>query len=112
VRFADDFIITGSSQQILNDEVKPSVKAFLKERGLELSEEKTRLTHIETGFDFLGQNIRKCDGKLLIKPAAKNVKAFLKKVRSISKTNKTATVGHLTLQLNQVIQGWPTIIVT
>jgi hypothetical protein len=106
VRFADDFIITGSSQQLLNDEVKPLVKASLKERGLELSEEKTRIAHIETGFDFLGQNIRKYDGKLLIKPEAKNVQASLKKVRSIIKTNKTATAGHLILQLNPVIQGW------
>jgi RNA-directed DNA polymerase len=106
VRFADDFIITGSSQQLLNDEVKPLVKAFLKERGLELSEEKTCITHIETGFDFLGQNIRKYNGKPLTKPSTKNVKAFLKKVRSIIKTNKAASAGHLILQLNPVIQGW------
>jgi RNA-directed DNA polymerase len=50
------------------------VEQFLRERGLELSPEKTRMTHIEDGFDFLGQHVRKYGGKLLIKPARKNVK--------------------------------------
>ena len=77
VRYADDFIITGTSQELLEKEVKPCVEAFLAERGLELSQEKTKITHISEGFDFLGQNVRKYDGKLLIKPSAKNVKAFL-----------------------------------
>jgi RNA-directed DNA polymerase len=106
VRFADDFIVTGSSRAVLNDEVRPLVQAFLHERGLTLSENKTRITHIEQGFDFLGQNIRKYRGKLLIKPSAKNVQAFLGKVRSIIKANKTAKAGHLILQLNPVIRGW------
>ena len=106
VRYADDFIVTGSSRAVLNDEVMPLVQAFLHERGLTLSENKTRITHIEQGFDFLGQNIRKYRGKLLIKPSAKNVQAFLGKVRSIIKANKTAKAGHLILQLNPVIRGW------
>ena len=106
VRFADDFIITGSNQQLLNEEIKPLVKAFLQERGLELSENKTHITHIETGFDFLGKNIRKYGHKLLIKPSAKNVKAFLTKVRTIIKANKGTTTGKLILQLNPVIRGW------
>ncbi len=67
VRYADDFIITGSSKQLLEDEVKPLAEAFLAERGLQLSPTKTNITHISKGFDFLGQNIRKYDGKLLIK---------------------------------------------
>jgi RNA-directed DNA polymerase len=54
VRYADDFIITGSSYELLEHEVKPLVEQFLGQRGLELSPEKTRITHIENGFDFLG----------------------------------------------------------
>ena len=54
VRYADDFIITGTSQVLLKDEVQPLVEHFLRERGLELSHEKTRITHIKNGFDFLG----------------------------------------------------------
>lgn len=106
VRYADDFIITGSSKELLEKEVKPLVEDFLKHRGLELSQEKTRITHIEEGFDFLGQNIRKYDGKLLIKPAKKNVKAFLTKVREIVKTHKTARQADLIKMLNPVIRGW------
>ena len=55
---------------------------FLKERGLELSHEKTQITHVEEGFDFLGQNVRRyrC-GKVLTKPSAANVKTFLTKIR-------------------------------
>jgi len=56
---------------------KPCVEAFLAERGLELSKEKTKITHISEGFDFLGQNVRKYGGKLLIKPSVKNVKSVL-----------------------------------
>lgn len=81
VRYADDFIITGNSKELLEQKVKPCVEAFLAERGLELSQEKTRITHISEGFDFLGQNVRKYDGKLLIKPSVRNVKAFLDNVR-------------------------------
>jgi len=52
-RFADDFIITGKSQELLENEVKPLITVYLKERGLQLSEGKTRITHINEGFDFL-----------------------------------------------------------
>src|ERR1700730_5415765 len=81
VRYADDFIITGTSQELLEREVKPCVESFLAERGLELSQEKTNITHFSEGFDFLGQNVRKYGDKLLIKPSAKNVKSFLDKIR-------------------------------
>ena len=70
VRYADDFLITGISKELLRDQVQPLVAHFLKERGLELSHEKTQITHIEDGFDFLGQNVRRyrC-GKVLTKPS-------------------------------------------
>ena len=71
--FTLDFIITGMTQAVLADEVKPLVRQFLKERGLELAEEKTRIVHIDNGFDFLGFNFRKYHGKLLITPAKANI---------------------------------------
>ena len=107
VRFADDFIITGSSKELLEVEVIPLVEKFLKERGLELSLEKTRITHIKDGFDFLGQYVRKYnDGKTIIKPSRKNVSSFLAKIRGIIKKNKQARPGHLIAQFNPVIRGW------
>lgn len=53
VRYADDFVVTGASKEIL-EEAKSIIEEFLKERGLSLSEEKTKIVHIEEGFDFLG----------------------------------------------------------
>jgi RNA-directed DNA polymerase len=50
IRFADDFIITGRSPELLEREVKPLVAEFLRERGLTLSEEKTRITAIEASW--------------------------------------------------------------
>ena len=106
VRYADDFIITGSSKELLEKEVKPCVEAFLAERGLQLSQEKTKITHISEGFDFLGQNVRKYDGKLLIKPSAKNVKAFLDSVRETIRVNRSAKQETLINLLNPKIRGW------
>ena len=82
VRYADDFLITGTSKGLLRDQVQPLVTQFLKERGLELSHEKTQITHVEEGFDFLGQNVRRyrC-GKVLTKPSSQNVKTFLSKIK-------------------------------
>ncbi|PNE59859.1 maturase [Paraburkholderia fungorum] len=105
-RYADDFVVTGVSKEILEQNVLPAIKQFLIVRGLELSDEKTRVTHIADGFDFLGQNVRKYGGKLLIKPANKSAKALLEKVREIVKQNRSATQTNLILQLNPVIRGW------
>lgn len=106
VRYADDFVITARSKELLEDEVKPLVTRFLRERGLELSEDKTRITHIDEGFDFLGWNIRKYDGKLLIKPSRKNVKAVKGKIREIMRANRQCRTENLIKLLNPVIQGW------
>jgi len=108
VRFADDLIVTGASRDLLENEIAPSMEEFLTKRGLELSVEKSRITHIDDGFDFLGQNIRKYNGKLLIKPSRKNVKAFLNKVRQIIRTSGTMSAGQLINQLNPLIRGWAT----
>jgi RNA-directed DNA polymerase len=106
VRYADDFIITGASKEVLEMRVKPAIIAFLKERGLELSEEKTHITHIDDGFDFLGFNVRKYAGKLLIKPAKSAVKRLLDKIRELIKANIAATTEQLIRQLNNKLRGW------
>jgi RNA-directed DNA polymerase len=106
VRFADDFIVTGASKEVLETQVKPLIEDFLRERGLVLSPEKTVITHIEDGFDFLGQHVRKYHGTLLITPSRKNVKAFLTKVRRTIKGHKQTTAGKLIWLLNPLIRGW------
>jgi RNA-directed DNA polymerase len=106
VRYADDFIITGISQKLLEKEVIPLVEQFLAERGLSLSAEKTRIVHIDEGFDFLGWTFRKFNGTLLIKPSKKNVSAFLRKVRQKIKGAKQIKQEHLIANLNPIIRGW------
>jgi RNA-directed DNA polymerase len=106
VRYADDFIITGATKEVLENEVRPMVEEFLAKRGLMLSPEKTKITHIDEGFDFLGFNIRKYGGKLLIKPSKKNVSAFLGKVRDFIKGNKSLRQDKLIRALNPVVKGW------
>ncbi len=106
-RYADDFVITGDSKELLECAVKPLVERFMRERGLELSQEKTVITRVEDGFDFLGQTVRKYpNGKVLTTPSKQNVKAFLRKVRGIIEDNKALNAGHLVLLLNPVIDGW------
>ncbi|EDW4550543.1 group II intron reverse transcriptase/maturase [Salmonella enterica subsp. salamae] len=106
VRYADDFIITGSSKEQLENEVIPVVKEFMAARGLTLSPEKTRITHINDGFNFLGQNIRKYNGKLLVKPSAANVRFFLRKVRETIRGNWMIRQVKLIGLLNPMITGW------
>ncbi len=92
--------------ETLETDVKPLITSFLSERGLELSQEKTRITNIKDGFDFLGQNVRKYNGKLIIKPSVKNVKTFLAKVRDTIVKYRRATAENLIIRLNPIIRGW------
>ena len=82
------------------------IEIFLRERGLELSSEKTKIVHINEGFDFLGFNVRKYGSKMLIKPARKNVLLFLKNIRELIKKNGAASTEELIRQLNARIRGW------
>jgi RNA-directed DNA polymerase len=106
IRYADDFIITGATKELLENEIKPAIEQFMAERGLRLSEEKTVISHIDDGFDFLGFNVRKYDGKLLIKPGKKQVQRFLDKVRAVIDSKKTAKQINLIGLLNPIIRGW------
>ena len=113
VRYADDFIITAATKELLTDEVIPWVEQFLSVRGVSLSEEKTQITHILQGFDFLGWNFRKYvpkspyrRTKLFIKPSKKNISTFYRKVREIVKTSGALTQEELIGRLNPVLKGW------
>lgn len=107
VRYADDFVVIANSKELLEDVVKPAIIQFLSSRGLKLSEQKTRLTHINEGFDFLGQNIRKYNnGKVLTKPSKQSIKSINAKVKEIISKNKASSAQSLIYQLNPVIRGW------
>jgi RNA-directed DNA polymerase len=106
IRYADDFIVTARTKETLEQRVKPAVVAFLAERGLELSEQKTTLTHIEAGFKFLGQNVRKYKNKLVIKPAKDGLKALVQKTRECIKGRLGQKGETLIKALNPIIRGW------
>lgn len=105
VRFADDFIVTASDRESLLD-IKEMIVTFLGQRGLKLSEEKTAMTHIDDGFDFLGWNFRKFKGKLIIKPSHKSMSKITKKLSGIVKENHASKQETLIRKLNEVIVGW------
>jgi len=104
-RYADDFIVTSNCREILI-EIQQILMEFMKERGLKLSEEKTVITHIEEGFDFLGWNFRKFKGKLLIRPSIKSKKKITDKLSKTVKYYHEAKQELLIVKLNQIIKGW------
>jgi RNA-directed DNA polymerase len=107
IRYADDFVITGHSEELLKVIVKPLVESFLLQRGLVLSPEKTVITHVRDGFDFLGQNVRRYpNGKLLIKPSRKSIETLLSKVKQIIREHIGRAAHILIKRLNPVIRGW------
>ena len=105
IRYADDFVITGKTQEML-EQAKAEVATFLAERGLSLSPEKTKITHVSEGFDFLGFNVRTYNGKLLITPSKDALTGVTRKIGGVVRENKAATQQILIGQLNPVIRGW------
>jgi len=106
VRYADDLIITGVDPTLLKEKVIPVVTDFLAERGLTLSAEKTRLCHVNDGFDFLGVNIRKYDRKLLIKPVPQKVRDFLRELKAFIKSCVALPTDLFIRRLNSKLRGW------
>ncbi len=106
VRYADDFIITGKSRSLLENNVKPAVEAFLSERGLELSQEKTIITYITKGFTFLGQTFRKHGRKLHIMPAKEGVLALIRKIGTLTRKYVSVPMPIFIKKMNEILRGW------
>src|SRR5262245_3416727 len=106
IRYADDFVVTARSKETLEQKVKPVIIEFLRERGLKLSEEKTLITHIAEGFDFLGQRVRKYGNKLLIRPTRQSVRRVLEKARQLIGRCRGLQAAVLIRKLNPLLRGW------
>jgi len=106
VRYADDFMTTGANRELLEQQVKPAATVFLHPRGLELSEQKTVITHVQTGFDFLGHTVRKFGDKLLTFPAKSKVKILRKKISDLIQSASSLNQEALLRQLNPLLRGW------
>jgi len=105
VRYADDFVVTANNKETL-EQIYEIISKFFKTRGLELSKEKTFITNINEGFDFLGWNFRKYNGKLIIKPSKKSLNNVTKKISEIIHNNRSVKQEFLICKLNQVLKGW------
>jgi RNA-directed DNA polymerase len=121
IRYADDFVVMHENKAVIEDS-KLIIAEWLKQRGLELSEEKTKIVHSTEGFDFLGFNVRhyknetkgyraknfanKQGFKLLIKPSKKSIKAHSDKIKQILKQMKASPQEEVIRKLNPIIKGW------
>ncbi len=113
IRCADDFIVAGKSKRLLEEQVRPAIEAFLEERGLTLSEEKTMITRINHGFTFPGQTFRKTGNVPRIKPAKEGVLALKRKVGELIRKYVGAPLEIPIMrgearspELNQTLRGW------
>ncbi|UUX92666.1 reverse transcriptase domain-containing protein [Methanoplanus endosymbiosus] len=105
IRYADDFLVTAPTRDIA-EEICGQIQIFIAKRGLKLSKSKTLITHIDEGFDFLGWNFRKYNGKLLIKPSRNSIKKIIEKMKEIIHRGAAWTQEDLIIKLNPLITGW------
>jgi RNA-directed DNA polymerase len=110
IRYADDFVVTAPSREKIVSYVLPKLRTFLKERGMELNEAKTKIVHRDEGFDFLGFSIRqyynKTRGICLAKPSKKAIKRHLEDIKKVISMNKQMNADELISKLNPIIRGW------
>ncbi len=106
IRYADDFAALAPNREVLENHVRPKLEQFLAERGLALSEAKTRIVHIEEGFNFLGFTIRRFKSKVLTKPQKEKVQAHIRRMKEMVVEYRSAPQETLINHLNPVIQGW------
>ena len=110
IRYADDFVVIAPSRERIINYVLPTLRTFLKERGMELNEAKTKIIHRDDGFDFLGFTIRQYHSKTgrvcLAKPSKKAVKRHLEDIKTMISMNKQMKADELISKLNPIIRGW------
>jgi RNA-directed DNA polymerase len=106
IRYADDFVATAPSKEILMNYVLPKLKAFLSNRGLELSEAKTRIVQVDEGFNFLGVEVRRYRNTLLTKPQKAKLLAHLRSIKAYLNNHKQTPAEAVVRNLNPVIRGW------
>ena len=108
IRYADDVVITAPTREVLETYARPRIEKFLQERGLALSEAKTRIVHITEGFNFLGFHIRKFGkrGTLLTVPQKAKVLKHVRAIRAYLDAHKQTPAVTVIRALNPVIRGW------
>jgi RNA-directed DNA polymerase len=106
IRYADDFIVTAPTREVLEEYVLPRLRGFLSGRGLTLNEAKTRIVHVREGFDFLGFHIRRFGQTLLTQPQKKKVLKHLQGIKDYLDRHKQTPAAQVIRELNPIIRGW------
>jgi RNA-directed DNA polymerase len=107
IRYADDLLaLCHSRQEAL--EVKARLAGWLAPRGLAFNEDKTRIVTLDEGCDFLGFNVRRYHGKLLIKPSKAAVRRIRERLRTEMRALRGANAAAVLIRLNPIIRGWAT----
>jgi len=113
VRYADDVVVTGTTPRLLMFKIKPAIEQYLAERGLSLHPEKTQLTKVQDGFDFVGHNFRlyeynkKSRGyTFLVKPSKKSIFNIKSKIKKLFEEGAAWDAFKLICKLNPVLRGW------
>jgi len=105
IRYADDLVAL-CHWRAQAEQVKARLAAWLAPRGLAFNEDKTRVVHLDVGVDFLGFNVRRYRGKLLIKPSKAAVKRIRARLTAEMKTLRGSNAQMVLIQLNPIIRGW------
>ncbi|WP_348629336.1 group II intron maturase-specific domain-containing protein [Methylobacterium sp. 17Sr1-1] len=106
IRYADDLVVTAPTQEVLQTHVVPALSRFLGARGLQLSEAKTRIVHIDDGVDFLGFTVRRIRGKVLTRSQKAKVVRHLRAIGDYLRDHRQASPSQVIAALNPVIRGW------
>ena len=106
VRYADDFVVSAPSREVIEDHVVPTLTAFLAARGLTLSEAKTRIVHVTEGFNFLGFEVKKRPDILMVTPQKSKVLAHVAGIKRWLDDHRQVPAGAVCQSLSPVIRGW------
>jgi RNA-directed DNA polymerase len=105
IRYADDLVVLCHTRQQA-EQVKTRLAEWLAPRGLTFNEEKTRIVTLDDGFDFLGFNVRRYDGKLLIKPSLAAQRRIRERLRAEMRALRGENAALVIKRLNPIIRGW------
>lgn len=105
VRYADDLVVMCHSRDHA-ERVKAKLAKWLAPRGLAFNEAKTRIVHLDDGFDFLGFNVRRYGGKLLIKPSKTAVKRIRRRLSTQMRALRGGNAAVVLRTINPIVRGW------
>ena len=105
VRYADDFLVMCHTREQA-EQVWHRLAQWLAPRGLSFNQDKTRVVHVDDGCDFLGFNVRRYGGKLLIKPSKAAVQRFRERLTGEVRSLRGSNAMTVIVTLNPIIRGW------